>query len=31
MRYGPFVMNSRQDLERAIHDNQSGRMGSIAA
>jgi redox-sensitive bicupin YhaK (pirin superfamily) len=30
VRYGPFVMNSRADLERAISDYQAGRMGRIA-
>lgn len=28
-RCGPFVMNSAADLERAIHDYQSGRMGRL--
>lgn len=28
-RYGPFVMNSAADLERAVHDYQSGRMGTL--
>jgi redox-sensitive bicupin YhaK (pirin superfamily) len=31
VRYGPFVMNSHADLERAVRDYQSGRMGRIAA
>jgi redox-sensitive bicupin YhaK (pirin superfamily) len=29
-RYGPFVMNSIADLERAMRDYQSGRMGYLA-
>lgn len=29
VRYGPFVMNSKQDIEQAIRDYQQGRMGSI--
>lgn len=28
-RYGPFVMNSGTDLERAMRDYQSGRMGTL--
>ena len=28
-RYGPFVMNSDADLERAVRDYQAGRMGSM--
>ncbi|RQR27544.1 pirin family protein [Burkholderia sp. Bp9142] len=28
-RYGPFVMNSAADLERAMRDYQSGRMGTL--
>jgi redox-sensitive bicupin YhaK (pirin superfamily) len=31
LRYGPFVMNSPDELERAIADYQAGRMGRIAA
>jgi redox-sensitive bicupin YhaK (pirin superfamily) len=30
-RYGPFVMNTRQQLIDAFEDYQSGRMGAIAA
>jgi redox-sensitive bicupin YhaK (pirin superfamily) len=28
-RYGPLVMNSTADLERAVRDYQSGRMGTL--
>jgi quercetin 2,3-dioxygenase len=28
-RYGPFVMNTREEIHQAIEDYQSGRMGSI--
>jgi quercetin 2,3-dioxygenase len=30
-RYGPFVMNSRDELVQAVEDYQSGAMGRIAA
>jgi redox-sensitive bicupin YhaK (pirin superfamily) len=30
-RYGPFVMNTREQLLQAIEDYQSGRMGEITA
>ena len=30
-RYGPFVMNTRQQLIDAFEDYQSGRMGATAA
>jgi redox-sensitive bicupin YhaK (pirin superfamily) len=31
LRHGPFVMNSIDDLERAVRDYHAGRMGRIAA
>lgn len=30
VQHGPFVMNTREEIEQAIRDYQSGRMGSIA-
>jgi redox-sensitive bicupin YhaK (pirin superfamily) len=30
-RYGPFVMNTRDEIVRAFDDYSSGRMGQIAA
>jgi len=29
VRYGPFVMNTKEEIARAIDDYQSGRMGAI--
>jgi len=29
-RYGPFVMNTRQEINEAIEDYQAGRMGAIS-
>jgi redox-sensitive bicupin YhaK (pirin superfamily) len=31
VRYGPFVMNTREEIHEAIEDFRSGRMGSIAS
>jgi redox-sensitive bicupin YhaK (pirin superfamily) len=28
-RYGPFVMNTREELMRAVEDYRSGRMGHL--
>ena len=30
-RYGPFVMNTRDEIMQAIADYQAGRMGTIPA
>lgn len=30
-RYGPFVMNTRQEIEQAIEDYRSGRLGTVPA
>jgi len=27
--HGPFVMNTREEIEQAIHDYQQGRMGFL--
>jgi redox-sensitive bicupin YhaK (pirin superfamily) len=29
VRYGPFVMNSREEIHQAFQDYQQGRMGEI--
>ncbi|MGH8369982.1 MAG: pirin-like C-terminal cupin domain-containing protein, partial [Gammaproteobacteria bacterium] len=29
VRYGPFVMNTEEEIHQAMHDYQNGRMGQI--
>ena len=29
--HGPFVMNSREELQQAFHDYQTGRLGIVPA
>jgi redox-sensitive bicupin YhaK (pirin superfamily) len=31
VQYGPFVMNTREEILQAVADYQAGRMGSIPA
>jgi hypothetical protein len=31
VRYGPFVMNTREEILKAFEDYQEGRMGQIEA
>jgi quercetin 2,3-dioxygenase len=31
VRYGPFVMNTKQEIAEAIEDYQKGKIGQIAA
>jgi redox-sensitive bicupin YhaK (pirin superfamily) len=30
VQYGPFVMNTREEIEQAIDDYRSGRLGAAA-
>jgi redox-sensitive bicupin YhaK (pirin superfamily) len=31
VQYGPFVMNTRAEIERAVEDFRSGRLGAPSA